>query len=72
MDPDSPSRVAELVAGSRMDSTSPGMDSASRRCSVENPSRSVGKYIRDPMPPLFAFWPTEKGPKSVVGIQNKD
>jgi len=35
LDPDSPSRVAGLVAGSRLDSTSPDMDSASRRCSAE-------------------------------------
>ena len=35
LEPDSPSRVADLVAGSRLDSTSPGMDSASRRCSAE-------------------------------------
>ena len=29
---DSPSRIADLVAGSRLDSTSPDMDSASLRC----------------------------------------
>ena len=32
---DSPSRIADLVAGPRLDSTSPDMDSASRHCSAE-------------------------------------
>nr|KAJ0189099.1 hypothetical protein LSAT_V11C800410360 [Lactuca sativa] len=71
LEPDSPSRVADLIVGSRLDSMSPDMDSASRRCSAETLAVSYWVVFKGCMPSFHAFWPTEKDPKSVVGIQNK-
>ena len=59
---DSPSRIADLVAGSRLDATSPDMDSASRRCSAETLTVQFESYITPLRPSFSVFWSIEKNP----------
>ena len=59
---DSPSRIADLVAGPRLDSTSPDMDSASRRCSAETLTVQFGSYLTPLRPSFSVFWSIERNP----------
>ena len=52
---DSPSRIADLVAGSRLDSTSPVMDSASLCCLAKTLTVQVGTYKRDLLAVIVHF-----------------
>ena len=52
---DSPSRIADLVAGSRLDSTSPDMDSTSLRCLAKTLTVQVGTYKRHSLAVIVQF-----------------